>query len=72
MSRFAVTLYVNAVWDGKPHRLVTDTETAKEAAEQVCGEELDVTGVKRRLRATVRDISSNADPGQTPQPFYQQ
>lgn len=72
MSRFAVTLYVNGVWDGKPHRLVSDTATAKEAAEQVCGQELDAIGAKHRLRATVRGISENAGPGQTPEPFYQQ
>ncbi len=70
VSRFAVTLYVNAVWDKHPHQLATNVETAKQAAEQVSGEQLDAVGPKHRLRATVRDVSGNAHPGETPQAFY--
>jgi hypothetical protein len=55
MQTFQVQLWAEGKWDGKPYQKV-DAETAKEAAEKLCGRPLSETGSNYQIRARVHHM----------------
>jgi hypothetical protein len=62
MTEFQVKLFTHGKWDGDDYQKVA-ANTAKEAAEKLCGNTLNDRGSNYDMRAMVRrsgDIKSNA------------